>query len=497
MKQHSNTRADGLKPEYNEVIIQVIECQGLRAADRKLIGKSTSDPYVTVKDVKGLIGSDKRTPVVMKNLNPKWTRAVFPYHFNYKLTRFKFIVKDYDDFSDDDLLGKVNVPIHAFYNIPPDGSNFRTIDQWFNLIPGKDSKWYACRGVQLGRMHLRISVRLNIPMAIPNTLIPLNTPQFHVCLGWDFGKGNKAIDLDASIAGLDHANNMVDYCAFSRLHSFNGQMRHSGDDRTGEGGGDDETVTINAMAPEFSQVDRFLIFINCYSGQKLDKLRNAYVRIVSQGRTLTFYTFQSIPACTGLIFGQILRINGMWHFITACQPANGRTLMDSLPVATQICTQQQMHHLPQTMNHNMQLPPNLHIGDTYNCVVEGRPVPVTVPETYNGQSMNVQVAIPVSMTASEAGGQLLRSAVSASARDTSPPSSRRHESPSGGERNVQEMSVGDLCAFLESMHLGHVAPKFRENGIDGQFFSTLSDQDLETQLGLKPLQIRNIRSKLR
>ena len=71
-------------------------------------------------------------------------------------------------------------------------------------------------------------------------------------LGWDvakkkglFGFGREqSIDLDASCFIFDDNNNPIDLVYFGQLASRDGSVQHSGDNRTGEGDGDDEQIAV-------------------------------------------------------------------------------------------------------------------------------------------------------------------------------------------------------------------------------------------------------------
>src|SRR3546814_13316649 len=56
--------------------------------------------------------------------------------------------------------------------------------------------------------------------------------------------GTDSIDLDASCLAFDGAGNLVETVWFQKLISSDGSIRHSGDNLTGEGDGDDETISI-------------------------------------------------------------------------------------------------------------------------------------------------------------------------------------------------------------------------------------------------------------
>ena len=73
--------------------------------------------------------------------------------------------------------------------------------------------------------------------------------QITMGLGWDvaktkgffgFGGGSETIDLDASCLMFDENSQAVDAIWFAQLTSKDGSIRHSGDNRTGAGDGDDE-----------------------------------------------------------------------------------------------------------------------------------------------------------------------------------------------------------------------------------------------------------------
>ena len=79
--------------------------------------------------------------------------------------------------------------------------------------------------------------------------------QVSMGLGWDpvkskglLGKllgGGGEIDLDASCLLLDGNKDPIDVVWFRQLASKDGSIKHSGDNRTGEGSGDDETIHVD------------------------------------------------------------------------------------------------------------------------------------------------------------------------------------------------------------------------------------------------------------
>lgn len=313
--KHGGLTGEGAKPELNDVTIEVIEAKSLKATDTGFFQSGKSDPYCVVKDVKGLRGNDKRTRVKDKTLNPVWNER-FNYQFNYKLSEFKFKLYDKDQWSNDDHIGSCELPIYAFYGNAIVGQP-SVVDCWLPVKKGT------------GQLHVRVTVRFNIPVAVPMTKIPL-PPLFQIGLAWDFKKKQRPIDLDASLIGFDTHERIVDQVWYRKLQGFGGAVKHSGDDRTGKGDGDDEVITIDGTRVPGS-VEKFAVVINSYTGHPLSEVKCAYIRIIVNGRTHAFYTLGKgkVPNCTGMFFGAIHRGHSGWEFVTTAAPANGRTVQDS------------------------------------------------------------------------------------------------------------------------------------------------------------------------
>lgn len=92
-------------------------------------------------------------------------------------------------------------------------------------------------------------------------------------LSWDVTKGC-AIDLDASAIMLDERLKVIEIVSFSHQVSRDGTVRHSGDDRSGKGGGDDEIIYVDLE--KLNPVCKYLAFIVCsYSGQRFNNVDNA------------------------------------------------------------------------------------------------------------------------------------------------------------------------------------------------------------------------------
>ena len=74
----------------------------------------------------------------------------------------------------------------------------------------------------------------------------------------------------------------MDACYFGKLVILNGVVQHSGDNLTGEGGGDDEVITVH-LGDLPPQVTGLVFTVNSFSGQKFTEVAKAYCRLIDAG----------------------------------------------------------------------------------------------------------------------------------------------------------------------------------------------------------------------
>lgn len=163
--------------------------------------------------------------------------------------------------------------------------------------------------------------------------------KINIGLGWDPVKsrptsffGIKKIDLDASCIMLDSNKNIIDVVWFCQLKSRCGSIIHSGDNRTGEGEGDDEVIQISLDNIPIN-VDMLVFTINSYSRQNFNNIENASVRVLDQNKKeLVRFNLSEKGPHTGLIIASIQRQNSDWNFKAHGIIANGSTYRDTLPI---------------------------------------------------------------------------------------------------------------------------------------------------------------------
>ncbi|MEU2612118.1 TerD family protein [Micromonospora sp. NPDC007271] len=145
-----------------------------------------------------------------------------------------------------------------------------------------------------------------------------------VGLGWDARTTSGAsFDLDASALMLNASRKILSdqhFVFFNNLVSPDGCVEHTGDNLTGDGDGDDESINVN-LAGMSTEVDQVVIAVSIYDadvrGQSFGQVRNAYIRILNQtdGNELARYDLSEDASTeTAMIFGELYRHGGDWKF---------------------------------------------------------------------------------------------------------------------------------------------------------------------------------------
>lgn len=146
----------------------------------------------------------------------------------------------------------------------------------------------------------------------------------HVGLGWDVNQfEGAAFDLDAQVF-MTKADQKVPNNAFfifyNQTDSPEGSVVHSGDNLTGDGDGDDESVTV-ILSKVPADIDRLVFTVTIHDAkirnQSFGQVRNAFIRIEDKttGRELLRYDLsEDYSTETSLVVGEIYRHNGEWKF---------------------------------------------------------------------------------------------------------------------------------------------------------------------------------------
>jgi tellurium resistance protein TerD len=145
-----------------------------------------------------------------------------------------------------------------------------------------------------------------------------------VGLGWDVRTTTGAdFDLDASALLLDAAGKVVSdkhFVFFNNLKSPDGSVEHTGDNLTGEGEGDDESIKVNLAAVP-TEVDKIVFPVSIYEGetrqQSFGQVRNAFIRVVNQAGSTEIARYdltEDASTETAMVFGELYRNGAEWKF---------------------------------------------------------------------------------------------------------------------------------------------------------------------------------------
>jgi stress response protein SCP2 len=141
-------------------------------------------------------------------------------------------------------------------------------------------------------------------------------------LGWDkertagfIGSGAPDIDLDASAVQFA-GTQLFDIAFYNNLQTRDGSVVHLGDNLTGRGEGDDETIDLD-LGKVYSKVDSIIVLVSSYQGHSLEWVGNAYCRIADDADVeLARFTLTLGVAETGLVMAKIVR-DGQWWTLRA------------------------------------------------------------------------------------------------------------------------------------------------------------------------------------
>jgi len=145
-----------------------------------------------------------------------------------------------------------------------------------------------------------------------------------VGLGWDARTttGDK-FDLDASALGCGDNGTVLSndyFIFFNQARSPEGAIEHLGDNRTGEGAGDDEVVAIDlTTAP--ANLDKVVFVASIYDAETtrttFGQVRNAFIRVVNSADNSELARYdlsEDASVETAMVFGELYRHGAEWKF---------------------------------------------------------------------------------------------------------------------------------------------------------------------------------------
>lgn len=145
-----------------------------------------------------------------------------------------------------------------------------------------------------------------------------------VGLGWDpqVTTGTK-FDLDASaflLTSSGQVRSEADFVFYNQMQSGCGSVTHTGDNRTGQGEGDDEQLKINLEAVP-ATVQRIVVVVTIHEAearkQSFGQVANAFIRIVNEDTETEIVRYdlsEDYSTETAMVFGEVYHYGGEWKF---------------------------------------------------------------------------------------------------------------------------------------------------------------------------------------
>ncbi|MBB5370546.1 MULTISPECIES: TerD family protein [unclassified Janthinobacterium] len=143
-------------------------------------------------------------------------------------------------------------------------------------------------------------------------------------LGWDARvTDGAAFDIDGSAFLLKADGKVradIDMIFYNNLKSSDGSVTHTGDNRTGAGDGDDESVVVD-LAKVPADVDKIAVCVTIHDAearkQNFGMVSKAYVRCVNENGNTEIARFdlsEDGSTETAMVFGEIYRNGADWKF---------------------------------------------------------------------------------------------------------------------------------------------------------------------------------------
>ncbi|HMI01359.1 MAG TPA: TerD family protein [Pedobacter sp.] len=156
-----------------------------------------------------------------------------------------------------------------------------------------------------------------------------------------FSKTKEAVDLDASCAMFDENKQLKDVVYFGNLTSKDGSARHSGDDLTGDMGGDDgldnEVITLDLSRLDAS-VNYVAFVLNSFRGHDFGTIPFASIRIYEGSPKMVNEVFATYDIANGagfaghvsMVLGVFYKKNGEWKFNAIGEPTKDKKLEETV-----------------------------------------------------------------------------------------------------------------------------------------------------------------------
>ncbi|MGW5849425.1 TerD family protein [Streptomyces sp. NPDC055254] len=182
----------------------------------------------------------------------------------------------------------------------------------------------------------RVSLQKNQTVSLVKGGRPLLS-QVKMGLGWEPAFRGKDIDLDASVIAYGPQRNHLDSCYFGKLSILGGSVKHSGDNLTGEGAGDDEVIVVD-LGRLPADATGLVFTVNSFTGQKFTEVAKAYCRLIdaATGEELVRFDLTGAEPQTGVMMAKLIKqFSGEWEMTAMGEFVKSRTVRGMVKPAAQ------------------------------------------------------------------------------------------------------------------------------------------------------------------
>ncbi len=192
----------------------------------------------------------------------------------------------------------------------------------------------------------RISLEKSNGSKLQNICVGINWGAVEKKGLFGFSKTKEAVDLDASCALFIESKQLKEVIYYGNLGSKDGAVRHSGDDLTGDMGGDDgldnEIITLD-FSKLSTDVSYVAFVLNSFRGHDFGTIPFASIRIYEGTTKRVNEVFAKFDIASGsnfaghvsMVMGVFYKKNGEWKFNAIGEPTKDKKLEDTIKTVTQ------------------------------------------------------------------------------------------------------------------------------------------------------------------
>lgn len=147
-----------------------------------------------------------------------------------------------------------------------------------------------------------------------------------VGVGWTLNAFDAdSLDLDISCFLLNKDGKTrvdEDFVFYNNMEGCDGAVQHNGDNLTGAGDGDDETISIDLNGVPYDIIKIMFVF-SIYKGEEKDQgmenVRNGYLRVINAANSQEILRYEVTEDVeghseTGMLIASLNREGPKWHF---------------------------------------------------------------------------------------------------------------------------------------------------------------------------------------